>query len=275
MTASTSSTIRRTVRSGDADLYVEQRGSGPDVLFLNGLGDTIEVWEAQLGPLSERYRVTAYDTRGVGRTIAPPESISVPTLAADAATVVEEMGLERPHVIGFSGGGMVAQELAITHPELVGSLVLSGTFSESDERQARVLESWVQLAATAKSSEQFMRWFLPMIYTREAHADGRADAWGRELAEFEPAMSDEAFVAHVEAYRDHSTTARLGEIRIPTLVIAGEVDPQVPARDCRELAERIHGAEFVVMEGQSHQPFQEVPEEYNAIVTGFWERVDS
>jgi pimeloyl-ACP methyl ester carboxylesterase len=275
MTASTSSTIRQIVRSGDGDLYVEQRGAGRDILFLNGFGDTVEVWEAQTSALSDRYRCTVYDTRGTGRTVAPPESITVAQLAADAATVIAEMGLEQPHVIGFSGGGIVAQELAISYPELVGSLVLSGTFYEFDERQRRIGESWAVLAAAADSPEHFMRMFLAMIYSSEAHDDGRVDVWARELAEFDPPMSDEAFATTLAAYSNWSAKDRLGAIRVPTLVISGSVDPQVSPKRCRDMAARIDGAEFVLMENHAHQPFQEVPEEYNAIVTGFWERVDS
>jgi pimeloyl-ACP methyl ester carboxylesterase len=276
MSATTNpSTVRRIVRSGDGDLYVEQRGAGRDVLFLSGFGDTVEAWEAQISALSDRYRCTVHDTRGTGRTVAPPESITIPQLAADAAAVIEAMGLEQPHVIGFSGGGIVAQELALSYPELVGSLVLSGTFSEIDEKQQRMFEGWAALAAAAESAHHFMRLFLTQIYTAEAHADGRVDEWARELAEFEPAMSDEAFTATLEAYKSWSSTARLGEIGVPTLVLAGEVDFQVSWRRCREMAARIPGAEFVLIEAQAHQPFQEVPDEYNAIVTGFWSRVDS
>ena len=273
MATTTSSTIRRIVRSGDADLYVEQRGSGPDVLLLCGLGDPLEVWDAQVSALSDSYRFTAFDTRGVGRTVAPPESISIPAMAADAAAVVEEMGLDRPHVMGFSGGGMAAQELAIAYPDRVGSLVLCGTFCEFDELYDRKVASWLALAEAAQTPEQFLRGFLPWVYTREAHADGRVDAWIREMLAFEPPMSDEAFVATVEALRAHSTKSRLGGIRAPTLVIAGEADIQAPPPYAREIASRIGGAELVVMGGQAHQPFQEEPEAYNAIVGGFWDRL--
>src|SRR5688572_20704577 len=194
MSAFTTSTVRRIVSSGDADLYVEQRGTGPDVLLLNGLGDTVETWEAQFDALTDRYRLTAFDTRGCGRTVAPADSITIPALAADAAAVIDAMGLEQPHVMGFSSAGLVAQELALSYPETVGSLVLCTTFCEMDELARRMTGAWLDLAASASSSEEFLRSFLTWVYTREAHADGRADKWLRELADFEPQMSDEAFV---------------------------------------------------------------------------------
>ncbi|MDQ3741776.1 MAG: alpha/beta hydrolase [Actinomycetota bacterium] len=261
------------VRSGDAEIYVETRGSGPDVLLLCGLGDTVEVWSAQSEPLSDRYRVSVIDNRGVGRTRAPVESITVPNLAADAAAVIEALGLDTPHVMGFSGGGMIAQELAITRPELVRSLVLNGTFAEMDELAHRKLEAWLHLAATSETPVAWMRHFLSAIYSRAAHADGRADAWAAELLAFEPAMSDEAFVATVEAFRRHSTADRLHRISAPALVVVGEEDINASPSYSRDIAAAIPDAELVVLPDQGHQPFQEIPEEFNALVTGFWERV--
>ncbi|MDQ4125592.1 MAG: alpha/beta hydrolase [Actinomycetota bacterium] len=266
--------ISRThVRSGDAEIYVETRGTGPDVLLLCGLGDTVEVWSAQSGPLSDRYRVSVIDNRGVGRTRAPVGSITVPNLAADAAAVIEALGLQRPHVMGFSGGGIIAQELALTRPELVGSLVLCGTFAEMDELAHRKLDAWLHLAATSETPMAFMRHFLSSIYSRDAHADGRADAWAEELLAFEPPMSDEAFVATVEAFRKHSSVGRLHRIAVPTLVVVGEEDLNASPSYSRDLADAIPGAELVILPRQGHQPFQEVPDAYNALVTGFWERV--
>jgi len=272
MTASTTSTIRRTITSGDASLYVEQRGTGPDVLLLCGLGDTLEEWDAQLESLSAHYRVTAFDNRGVGRTEAPVESISVPAMAADAATVIEKMGLDRPHVMGYSGGGLIAQELAISYPGLARSLVLCGTLCEFDEITRRKTRVWDLVGAGAESPEDFLRCFFGFIYTPAAHADGRVDEWIRAKLAL-PQTSDEAFMATLEAFRRHSTRARLGSISVPTLVIAGRLDVQVPPPYGRDIASLVPGAEFVEMPDQAHQPFQEVPEEYDAIVTGFWERL--
>jgi pimeloyl-ACP methyl ester carboxylesterase len=262
-----------TVRNGDAELHVVQRGAGPDVLLLCGLSDPLEVWDAQVEPLMDRYRFTVHDTRGVGRTKAPVESITVPNLASDAATIIRELGLERPHVMGFSGGGHVAMELAITYPELVGSLVLCTTFSEADELSSAKLEAWMLIAEHAPSPEAFMRMFLSSIYTRAAHADGRVDRWIEEALAFEPQMTGEAFLATVKAYAESETTSGLHRIAVPTLLIAGEHDHNVPPPYSRDIAARIPGAELVVMPEQGHQPFHEVPEEYNALVTGFWERI--
>ena len=264
---------RHHVTNGDAELYVEQHGSGPDVLLIAGLTDPAEVWHAQIEGLSERFRLTTYDNRGVGRTSAPIESFSLEAFASDAAAIIEHLELGRPHVMGFSGGGVIAQHLTLSRPELVRSLVLNGTFCEVDELLDRRFGWFLTVAAASESPEAFMRSFLALIYTRAAHADGRVDRWIEEALAFPHPMSDEAFVATLEAFRVHDVRERLGEIAVPTLVIGGDEDAIIPPSYVRDIAEGIPGAELVMLEGHAHQPFHEIPDEYNALMTGFWDRV--
>jgi pimeloyl-ACP methyl ester carboxylesterase len=86
-------------------------------------------------------------------------------------------------------------------------------------------------------------------------------------------MSDEAFVVTLEAFRRHAVRDRLGEIAVPTLVIGGDEDAMIPPSYVRDIADGIPGAELVILEGHAHQPFHEIPDEYNALMTGFWDRV--
>ena len=74
-------------RAGDLDIWTEQAGEGPDVLLIGGLGDTVESWQLQLDGLADRYRLTAFDNRGAGRTAMPEGPVSVEVMADDAANV--------------------------------------------------------------------------------------------------------------------------------------------------------------------------------------------
>ena len=97
------------VAAGDVELWVQQRGHGPDVLLIAGLSDPAEAWESQLEGLSNRYRLTAFDNRGAGRSPLPTEGFSVADLADDAAALLRTLGVPSAHVAGFSGGSATAQ----------------------------------------------------------------------------------------------------------------------------------------------------------------------
>jgi pimeloyl-ACP methyl ester carboxylesterase len=262
------------VRAGDVDIYVEQVGHGPDVLLLGGLSDPAESWQPQLDGLSDRYRLIALDNRGAGRTPLPEEPLSVPMMADDAAAVLRALDV-RAHVAGFSGGSLIAQELALRHPELVRSLVLMSTFARQDAylRSAAKFFDW--LADVAPTERAMMEAFFLWIYTPRAHENGMVDQIIEEAMVFPHPQAPEAFKAQLEGFMSHDALDRLGDITAPTLVLAGELDILTPPRFGHAVAEAIPGARVEVMPGEAHQPFQEVPDEFNARVDAFWREVDA
>ena len=263
------------VKAGDVDQWVERRGSGPDVLLIAGLGDPAEAWQPQLDGLADRYRLTAFDNRGVGRSPLPDEPVSVATMADDAAALLRALDVPAAHVAGFSMGSAIAQELALRHPGLVRSLVLVSTYARPDALFRTQLEFWRWLAEAAPSERAFLEAFLTWVYTPRAHDDGTVDQIVDEALAFPHQQSLEAFQAHVDALVAHDTVDRLAEIAVPTLVLAGEFDVILPPRCSRSVAAGIPNARFEVMPGEAHQPFQEVPDEFNSRVHAFWREVEA
>jgi pimeloyl-ACP methyl ester carboxylesterase len=263
------------VRAGDLDIWTEQVGEGPDVLLIGGLGDTVESWQFQLDGLADRYRLTAFDNRGAGRTAMPAGPVSVVTMAEDAAAVLRALDIPSAHVAGFSGGSIVSQELALRHPELVRSLVLQSTWPVMDS----YLRSWLLfvrwLLEVAPSERAFLEGFFLDIYTARAHNDGTVAQMIEEVLAFPHKQRTEDVHRYIDAFLDHDTTDRLGEIAAPTLVLAGGRDSTARPRLCRAVAKRIPGARFEVMEEEAHQPFQEIPDEWNARVDAFWREVEA
>ena len=216
------------IAAGDVDLWVERRGEGPDVLLIAGLGDPAEAWEPQLDGLSQRYRLTAFDNRGAGRSPSPPEGFSVAAMADDAAALLRTLDVASAHIAGFSGGSATAQELALRHPEVVRSLVLVSTWARPDAYFRRMADSWRWLAEVAPSERAMLESFFLWIYTRRAHQDGTVDQIIEETLAFPHPQPTEAFQRQLTAWMAHDTMDRLREITAPTLVVAGELDIACP-----------------------------------------------
>ena len=166
-------------RVNGVDLHYLQAGEGDDVLLLCGLGDDVTAWDGQLGPFSERYRVTVVDNRGVGRSSLPEGEFTVRDLAADTIALCEAIGIGPAHVMGFSMGGAITQELAIARPDLARSLVIVGSWAYSDRLFRTFIESSAYFAGIADDDRKFLMYFLASTYSRAVFEDGRAIPDGR------------------------------------------------------------------------------------------------
>jgi 3-oxoadipate enol-lactonase len=265
----------RHIRATDLDIWTEQVGEGPDVLLIGGAGDTVESWQFQLDGLADRYRITAFDNRGAGRTAMPEGPVTAAMLADDAAAVLDSLGIASAHVAGFSGGSVTAQELALRRPDLTRSLVLQSTWAALDT----YLASWVRfvqwLVAVAPSERAFLEGFFLDIYTARAHNDGTVAAFIDEVLAFPYKQAPEDLQRYLDAFLNDDTTDRLPRIAAPTLVLAGGSDSTARPELGRVVADAIPGARFEVLEGEAHQPFQEIPDRWNALVDAFWQHVEA
>ncbi len=159
------------INVNSAEIWAERRGQGPDVLLIAGLGDPAEAWQPQLYGLSDRYLLIACDNRGAGRTPLPERGLSATAMADDAAALLSALEIPSAHVVGFSMGGAIAQELALRHPELVRRLVLVSTYARPDALWRAQLNFWRWLAEVAPSERAFLEEaFFTWVYTPRAPA---------------------------------------------------------------------------------------------------------
>jgi pimeloyl-ACP methyl ester carboxylesterase len=258
------------VSANGVDLWVEQEGEGPDVLFISGLADEGACWVDQVAGLKDSYRITTFDNRGVGRSAVPQGPYEIADFARDTVALMDAVGLDRPHVVGSSMGGAIAQELVLAHPDRVASLVLNGTWCRGDRFLHEVIRSWMWTAEHADSIRDFLvavnLWcFAPRIWN-----DGTMDGWLDDAAASQHPQEVDAFCRSAEALIGHDTADRLGDVRAPTLVTVGELDLVLPERFSQEIVSRIPGARLEVIAGTGHQPFQELPGDYNRLLAQFW-----
>ncbi len=248
--------------------YVEETGRGDALLLINGIGGTSLDWEPLLPALTKHFRVIANDNRGAGRSDAPPGPYMTRQLADDAAALLAHLDVPRAHVLGFSMGGMVAQELALNYPQLVDRLILYGTWARP---RAAVTEPWTiyaeQMAERLDPTSATVGW-LPWLFSPAFFADPeRIEA---ALAWQEPyPQTLQGFVAQIEGVRTHDALDRVASIAASTLVLVGAEDILTPVYYARELAERIPGAELRVLERGGHCVLWEYPEEALAALLSF------
>jgi pimeloyl-ACP methyl ester carboxylesterase len=263
------------VRAGDLEVWTAQVGEGPDVLLIGGLGDTVESWQLQLDGLADRYRLTAFDNRGAGRTAISDGPVTVEAMADDAAALLRALEIDSAHVVGFSGGSIISQELAFRHPVLVRSLVLQSTWPVLDTYCRAWARSVHRLLEIAPSERAFLEDFFLWIYTPRAHNDGTVDQFIEEALAFSHKQSADHMHAFLDAFVEHDTSDHLPEITAPTLVLAGGRDMTSRPELGRAVADLIPGARFEVLEDEAHQPFQEIPAEWNSRVDDFWSEIDA
>ena len=267
--------MKQHIHANRLEIWTEQVGEGPDVLLIGGLGDTVESWQFQVEGLQDRYRLTAIDNRGAGRTVMAERPVSAQAMADDAASVLRALAITSAHVAGFSMGSAIAQELALRHPDLVRNLVLTSTYARPDALFRSQLDFWRWLPEAVPSERAFFEAFFTWVYTPRAHANGSVDQIVEDALAFPHQQSVEAFQAQVDVCRAHDTADRLSEIAVPTLVLSGEFDVILPPRFGRSVAAGIPNARFEIMPEEAHQPFQEVPDEWNARVDAFWREVEA
>lgn len=243
-------------------LHYERRGAGEPLLLIQGMsGNTVHWGEAFVTDLQRDHEVVVYDHRGIGQSGAYGEPFTIAELAADAAGLLEALEIDRAHVCGISMGGMVAQELALMHPERVGALTLGCTYCGGPESTLAAPEDLQTLAESLSSGDRATTlttmWNINVSPTYAA--DPAHFEMFVELAAIHPA-SVPLIMLQMQAIVGHDTSARLPEVQAPTLVLHGTVDRLLPVANGTLIAGLIPGARLELFPDVGHMFFWERPE---------------
>ena len=245
--------------------HYEQGHPDAPVVFLGpALGTRLATWDHLAASLEDAFRVVRFDTRGHGGSPASPEGagpLTVDELASDVLALADELEVERFGYVGISLGGAVGQTLALDHGDRLTTLVLCSTSPRFGDPA-----SWRERAARVRADGMAWlgdptreRWFTPSFRTASPDV---VDAAIRDLV----STATEGYAACCDALAGFDVTDRLGQITVPTRVVAGGADPTCPPDVTRALAAAVPGADLVMLDGVAHLAHLAAPEAFDAAV---------
>ena len=251
-------------------IYYEEHGSGFPLLLINGLGSDHLEWLHQVTVFASRDRVVVFDNRGTGESDVPPGPYTTAQMADDAASLLRTLRIPRAHVLGVSLGGMIAQEVALRHPDLVDGLVLGCTAPGGELSLHPAPEAMAAFAlAKGEDREAELRRMLPFLYSESCIRERPGEIEGFIRRRLEHPTPPEGYLAQLSAAATHDASSRLGKIRARTLVITGDADRLVNWENSLRIAGRIPGAKLVVLPGAPHRLFAETADAFNREVLRF------
>ena len=253
-------------------LYFEIHGEGEPLVMIQGLGGDVITWGMQIPTLEKHFKVIAFDNRDVGRSSEATESYCIADMADDASALMEALGLEQAHIVGASMGGMIAQELVLSHPSKVRKLVLLATMARRPRFAAHRLRlvKWIKERDPDNEILPIAGVLLGMMSAEFFKDDAAVDEM-IEKGHWKPPypQSPVAWNRQVEAWINFYSLDRLDTIGAPTLVLVGDQDMLMPVWGNREIAEAISGARFQILEGGGHGFIWEIADKVNRAIVDF------
>lgn len=261
-------------KTGEISLEYYTEGSGPPLLLIMGFAGSAHSWGAPfVEQLTRNFTVTRFSNRGTGDSDKPQEQPTIRTMADDSVALLDALGIGRSHVVGISMGGMIAQEVAINHPDRVNGLVLGCTtlgrptvvMADAETNAAMtpdmslpvqdiIRKSWYALVSDGfvTTGHEFLEGMIPRFLAHPTPMD--------------------SIMKQVVAIAGHNVAERDDVIAAPTLVIHGDADRLIPPANGDQVAAKFK-AELRTMPGLGHMFFWERPEESARIITEFLSRV--
>lgn len=241
------------VRVGDIDIAYRLIGEGHPLVLIQGLTGTLDWWDPEfVDALSRRYQVLLFDNRGAGRSDAPDGEWSVPQMAEDTLGLMDALGIESAHVLGYSMGGMIAQELALLHPERVDKLVLCVTFCGGRVTVQASREVLSKLMDRSGTTDEQVERFATLLFAPDWIEENRSVLGDFKERYLIAPTSDHNAARQFMATVKFDASGRLDQITAPTLVMCGAADILIPPENSRTIAEGIPGARLLAYPDAGH-----------------------
>lgn len=263
----------------DIEIYYEIHGpaDAPPLVLIEGWGYSSWMWFRQIPILKERYRCIVFDNRGVGRSSKPDFPYTMKMFADDTVGLMEALGIENAHILGISMGGVIAQQIAISYPKKLRSLILvSTTFSGPNSIQANKETQAMMFASPTETltKEQAMKMRYSVALSPQFLQDNKSflkliQEWRDQYPQPLYALGHQA-----SATIAFNGEEEIKQITCPTLVLHGDSDLLVPLKNGEMIAERISTSRLVLIKSGHHLSFIENHEIFNSEVLKFLDEVE-
>ncbi|NQV12765.1 MAG: alpha/beta hydrolase [Parcubacteria group bacterium] len=237
-------------------------GQGEPLVMIMGFSGTMDLWPpAVINKLAQDYQVIIFDNRGMGYTEAGAEEFSIRLFADDTVALLEALGIEKAHVLGWSMGTYVAQELALNYPDKVNKLILYAADCGGEHVVDQKAEDLAKVTDTSGSEEERLERLLSALFPPEWLAANP------NPAEYMPEVKEEATAENIarqaQAMEEWvSTYDRLPQIKQETLFIAGSQDIIPPPRNSFVMAEQIPASSVIQIKSSGHGLIFQYPEKF-------------
>ncbi len=255
--------------SGDVKLFYQDEGQGETLLFLHGFTCDHRMWQAQLDFFSQNYRVLILDSRGHGKSDAPETGYSRDNRVEDTRLLLDELKLDKVHLVGLSMGGSTAIGFAFNYRERLMSLSLisTGAAGHSPGKKMGILDEIAQTKGIEAAKEKWLEWILTWF-------KGRDPKIGQLMHDMTRDHSGAIWVDPMRGkYPRTKDLENVHRIQTPTLIIAGRHDKTFLELS-EELNQKIENSQFIVLEEAGHMLNLEFPDKFNVELQNFIESID-
>jgi 3-oxoadipate enol-lactonase len=250
--------------------FAYEAAGDPDntpLVFLHGIGGAARAWRGQITTFGHRYRTIAWDMPGYGGS-TPLTDVSIVSLGDALQDFLEQIGANRPILVGHSIGGMIVQQWLIKHPRVAAAVVLAQTSPAFGKAEGDWQKQFIEARLGPLDRGETMKALAPQL-VKELVGDN-SDAGGIEIArECMGRVPEASYRAMMLALLGFDQRKALGHITIPTLVLSGSKDNNAPAPMMAKMATYIPSATYVELEGAGHLANLEQPQPFNTALVEF------
>ncbi len=249
-------------------VFVEGNSKNKSIIFLHGFPYDHTMWKAQIDELSEKYFCVTYDIRGLGESPVGDGQHTMEYFVDDLETIINELKLDKPILCGLSMGGYISFRALERMEENISAVILCDTRSEADNNEGKLKRAAAIKRINTEGLARFTKDFITNCFG-DNYKQHNKEEFEKRIAKssgFDPVGVKGSLLAMLGR---NDTTGYLSKIKIPALIICGEHDALTPPAVMKPLAEKINGAEYVVIKNSGHMSPIENPEEVNIALRDF------